>query len=112
MPLMRRNYVCLLCAMLGSAAFATPPPASPRISVSFPKERSAEPLDGRILLLLSTDASAEPRMQISISYKTQMVFGLDVDQLAPGKAVNIDEAAFGYPIRYLRDVQAGEYFVQ
>src|SRR5215470_2111386 len=99
MPLMRRNYVCLLCAMLGSAAFATPPPASPRFTVSFSPERSAQPLDGRILLLLSTDASAEPRMQISISYKTQMVFGLDVDQLPPGKAVTVDDLAFGYPVR-------------
>src|SRR5215470_8325760 len=112
MPLMRRNYVCLLCAMLGSAAFATPPPASPRFTVSFSPERSAQPLDGRVLLLLSTDRSAEPRMQISISYKTQMVFGLDVDRLEPDKTVPIDDKAFGYPIRYLRDVPPGEYFVQ
>src|SRR5438270_10259331 len=88
------------------------PGNQPQFSVSSAKERSAQPLDGRILLLLSTDGTAEPRMQISISYKTQMVFGLDVDQLAPGKAVTVDDAAFGYPIRSLRDVPAGEYFVQ
>jgi len=87
-------------------------PNGPQFLVSFPKERSAQPLDGRILLLLSTDGSAEPRMQISISYKTQMAFGLDVEQLEPGKTVTMDDAAFGYPIRYLRDVPAGEYFVQ
>jgi len=98
--------------MSSSAAFAKRPPAAPRFSVSFSPERSAQPLDGRILLLLSTDGSAEPRMQISISYKTQMVFGLDVDQLPPGKAVTVDDLAFGYPVRYLRDVPPGEYFVQ
>ena len=38
--------------------------AGPVFSVSFPKMRSDKPLDGRILLLLSTDPSAEPRMQI------------------------------------------------
>jgi hypothetical protein len=102
----------MLAAMLGSAAFANRPPAAPRFSVSFSPERSAQPLDGRILLLLSTDASAEPRMQISISYKTQMVFGLDVDELPPGKAVRVDDLAFGYPVRYLRDVPPGEYLVQ
>src|SRR5215475_4068484 len=112
----RRISESLFCAMLivilGSAASANTPPTSPRFSVSFPKERSAQPLDGRILLLLSNDGSAEPRMQISISYKTQMVFGLDVDQLEPGKSVTIDDAAFGYPIRHLREVPSGEYFVQ
>jgi hypothetical protein len=102
----------MLVVICGSATSANTPPPSARFSVSFSKERSARPLDGRILLLLSTDGSAEPRMQVSISYKTQMVFGLDVDQLEPGQAVTIDDAAFGYPVRYLRDVPPGEYFVQ
>jgi hypothetical protein len=114
----RRLFVLvLLCPVLAvlkvAPLNASPAPGNaPQFSVSFPKERSAQPLDGRILLLLSTDGSDEPRMQIGISYKTQMVFGLDVDALAPGKAVTLDDAAFGYPIRYLRDVAAGEYFVQ
>jgi hypothetical protein len=116
MSVYRRILVRLLCAILvaifGSAVFAERPAGAPQFLVSLPKERSAQPLDGRILLLVSTDGSAEPRMQIGISYKTQMVFGLDVDQLEPGKAVTIDDAAFGYPVRYLRDVPPGEYFVQ
>src|SRR5215813_1496436 len=114
MSLKQRMVVaCLLFApsvLSGSATCAAP--NGPQFLVSFPKERSAQPLDGRILLLLSTDESAEPRMQISISYKTQMVFGSDVDQLEPGKAVTMDDAAFGYPVRYLRDVPPGEYVVQ
>jgi hypothetical protein len=83
-----------------------------RFSVSFAGEQSAEPLDGRILLLLSTDGSAEPRTQISDSPRTQMIFGLDVDGLKPGQSVIVDDAAYGYPVRYLHDVPPGEYFVQ
>jgi hypothetical protein len=106
-----------LCFLLGLAASPTapsPPPAnSVQFSVSFPKDRSAQPLDGRLLLLLSTDPSAEPRMQITNIYpRTQMVFGVDVDSLAPGQPVLIGENAFGFPIRNLRDVKPGEYFVQ
>ena len=52
---------------------------APRFAVSFAKARSAQPLDGRVLLLLSTDESDEPRMQINDSPRSQMVFGLDVD---------------------------------
>ncbi len=88
------------------------PAPSPQFSVSFTKERSAQPLDGRLLLLLSDDPSAEPRMQIGLSPKTQMVFGVDVEQLQPGQAASIGDTAFGYPIRYLRDVPPGDYYVQ
>src|SRR5580698_4185929 len=79
---------------------------SPRFSVSFPTERSAQPLDGRLLLLLSNDASAEPRMQINDTARTQMVFGVNVDGWKPGDATVVDDTAFGYPIRSLKDVPA------
>jgi hypothetical protein len=87
--------------------------AAPQFSVSFPKERSAQPIDGRLLLILSTDSSAEPRMQVALIYKTQQIFGVDVDAMQPGQTVNItDENAFGYPVRNLRDIKPGEYYVQ
>jgi hypothetical protein len=86
--------------------------APPTFSVSFPQERSSQPLDGRLLLVLSNDSTAEPRMQIGLSPKTQIVFGLDVDQLQPGQSTTIDDSAYGYPIRYLHDVPPGDYFVQ
>jgi len=83
-----------------------------RFSVSFTAQQSVEPLDGRLLLVLSTDPSAEPRFQISNSVRTQMLFGLDLDGMKPGEPVVLDDAAFGYPVRYLHDVPPGEYFVQ
>ena len=86
--------------------------ASYRFAVSFPSTQSAEPLDGRLLLILSTDPSEEPRLQISNSVRTQMIFGLDVDALKPGQSAALDDAAFGYPVRYLHDVPPGDYFVQ
>ncbi len=86
--------------------------AAPRFSISFPQERSRQPLDGRLLLILSTDPSAEPRMQINDTPATQIVFGSDVEALQPGQAAIIDEPAFGYPIRHLSDLKPGEYFVQ
>ena len=83
-----------------------------RFAVSFAKARSSQPLDGRVLLLLSTDGSDEPRMQINDSPRSQMVFGLDVDGLNPDQAAILSDNAFGYPVRYVRDVPPGDYFVQ
>jgi hypothetical protein len=84
----------------------------PKFEIAFPRERSAQPLDGRLLLLLSTDASEEPRMQINISPNTQMAFGIDVDGLAPDEVAVVDAEVYGYPVRSLRDVKPGEYYVQ
>ena len=77
---------------------------APRFAVSFAKTRSSQPLDGRVLLVLSTDGSDEPRMQINDSPRSQMVFGLDVDSLNPDQPAILSDNAFGYPVRYLRDV--------
>ncbi len=86
--------------------------ASPQFSISFSKQKSDKPLDGRVLLLLSTDPAEEPRMQINDTPKSQMVFGVDVDELKPDQAIVIDGKAWGYPIRSLSDVPPGEHYVQ
>src|SRR3984957_13507672 len=99
----------LRCLLL---LLAATPPLAGQITVSFPASESAKPLDGRVLLLLSTDPSAEPRMQIDDSPRSQIVFGSTVDGLAPGQAVTITAEASGYPIRSLRDVPPGDYYVQ
>lgn len=102
----------LASTTLTGAIHAAPPADAPKFSVSFPKERSAQPLDGRLLLILSNDPSEEPRMQISLAPRTQMIFGLDVDTMQPGQQTTIDDSAFGYPVRYLHDVKPGEYYMQ
>ena len=83
------------------------------ITVSFQSSASATAaLDGRVLFLLSNDGSAEPRMQINDTPKSQMVFGVTVDGLKPGQAVRIDDAAIGYPVRRISEVPEGDYTVQ
>jgi biopolymer transport protein ExbD len=95
------------------AAFvATAPSLTAQITVSFPASASSKPLDGRVLLLLSTDPAQEPRMQIDDSPRSQIVFGTTVDSLAPDQAVTITNDAAGYPIRSLSQVPAGDYNVQ
>jgi hypothetical protein len=86
--------------------------AAQSFSVTFPKEISAQPLDGRLLLCLSTDSSDEPRNQIDDTMRSQIVFGLTVDGWQPDKPALVDATARGYPIRSLKDVPPGEYYVQ
>jgi len=83
-----------------------------RFDVSFPTGASKEALDGRLLLLISTNNEKEPRLQISEDLSTQQVFGVDVDGWKPGQTTAVDESAFGYPRRSLAQVPPGEYWVQ
>lgn len=92
----------LICPVLTGQAF----------SVTFPQSLSSEPLDGRLLLLLSTDPSTEPRFQIDDTPRSQLVFGVTVDGWRAGQGVAVDGSAQGYPVRSLKDVPPGEYTVQ
>ncbi len=84
-----------------------------KIAVSFGPELSRVPLDGRLLLLLSTDDSAEPRFQISdSSLKTQQVFGLDVEGMKAGQEKTFDSGAPGYPLQGFDSLPEGTYNVQ
>ena len=81
-------------------------------SVSFPAARSAKPLDGRLLILLSTDPKAEPRFQINDGPNTQIVLGQDVENWRPGVSVRVGARALTYPIESLADLKPGRYLVQ
>ena len=105
-------FLAILMTITLPSVSAAASGTGPKFEIAFPRARSAQPLDGRLLLLLSTDPSEEPRMQINISPNTQMVFGIDVDGLAPDKIAVVDAEAYGYPVRSLRDVKPGEYYVQ
>src|SRR5437773_6892403 len=68
-----------------------------RFNVSFSAEQSDAPLDGRVLLMISSDNSKEPRQQITDDPNTAQVFGIDVERLKPGEDAVIDERVLGYP---------------
>jgi len=83
-----------------------------KFAISFPAETSKAPLDGRMLLLISTNDASEPRFQINDGANTQLVFGIDVDGLQPGQEAMIDASVFGYPVKSIAEIPAGEYHVQ
>ena len=102
---MKRSILALLLLFPVAAAAQS-------LTVTFPRALSAQPLDGRLLLVLSTDPSDEPRNQIDDTPRSQIVFGLTVDGWQPGQPARFDDTAWGYPVRSLKDLPAGDYFVQ
>ena len=69
-------------------------------------------LNGRLLLLISSNNSKEPRFQISDATNTQMVFGKDIENWQTGTSQLMSEDAFGYPVERISNITAGDYYVQ
>jgi hypothetical protein len=109
---LRAALVLALC--LSGAIKASAQPQGLAFAVSFPAARSAVPLDGRIVLLIATDASDEPRNQVESdkSLKSPFIFGVTVDGLKPGQSAVLDSSAFGWPAPSLSALKAGDYIVQ
>ena len=85
---------------------------SPSFVISFSPDASSEALDGRLLVILSKDDASEPRFQVRPGVRAVQLFGMDINGVAPGQEVVIDASIFGYPIDSLKDLPAGDYFVQ
>ena len=104
-------------AVLG--LLALPPSARPRtpesnlrFEVAFPSLVHAEPVTGRVFVMISKTNAREPRLQAGFWGDTSPLFGVDVAKLHPGDTALIDGSTLGYPPRRLADIPAGDYSVQ
>ncbi len=80
-----------------------------RIEITIPSTR---PLHGHLVLVIAKSDHPEPRMQLREDYLSAQGFGVDVDGLAPGAPIVVDANTFGYPRRSLKDLDAGDYYIQ
>ena len=106
------STTALLVLLATAGARGQEPQSGPRFSVIFPAERSAAPLDGRLLLILAADGASAPLDQVQNDARCAQLLGIDVDEWLPGTERLLDGAVFGFPRASLRDVPAGEYHVQ
>ncbi len=82
------------------------------IEVTVPAGLDDAPVNGRVILLISTDDGTEPRFQTRPGVDAIQIFGVDIDGLSPGETVRIDATVLGYPIESLDNLPPGTYQVQ
>jgi hypothetical protein len=101
-------------ALIGIALLvaSTASSAGPRLSIRFPAGLSAEPLSGRLLVILSPSPEGEPRTQVAWDDGAVPFFGVDVEDWKPGERIVVDGKADGFPIRSLDELPPGDYRVQ
>ncbi len=89
-----------------------------RFEVSFPEEVVSEieefglkvPITGRVYAIISR--SDERELHFQTGYLGVPIWGQNVYSLKPGEPGIIDEQSFGYPLRSIKDIPPGDYFVQ
>lgn len=86
-----------------------PAAAATRFEVSFPAAAHAGAITGRLVIAIAKTAQPEPRL--AISPRGAAIFGVDLDQLAPGGTAVVDDQALGYPMQ-LSALPPGDYFAQ
>ncbi len=106
-----RLATCAFAAMLAASACSEPVDRV-TVEVAFPDSAGAQPLDGRLILVLSANPDGEPRTQVTYGPGAQPIFGLEVEGWEPGATATFTDTVFGFPVDRLGDLPAGTYRAQ
>ena len=109
MKVLHTAVAATLCALTFSLASSS---AALEFDITVPPNGDDIPANGRVILLISTNADTEPRFQARPGVDAVQIFGVDVDDLSPGEAIRINGTALGYPIESLDAIPPGTYHVQ
>jgi hypothetical protein len=103
-----------VAAIVAPALTASRPLAAqgPRVEITVPAALRAVPVTGRMYVFITRHDDVEPRLQVRHESDCTPFFGVDVTALAPGIPAVIDGTTLGYPVASLRDLPAGDYYVQ
>jgi hypothetical protein len=114
-------WVVGLLAVGASSLVAQGSTGRTKFEISFPASAHVGPITGRVFVMISRVDSmtrfgsqervaAEPRQQIGRTGPP--FFGRDIERLGPGQMATIAGSDLGSPVESLRDIPAGDYFVQ
>ena len=81
-----------------------------KFEISFSEQAHSEPITGRVYAIISRNNNREPRFQTG--YTGVPIWGNNIFALKPGEGAIINEDIFGYPLKSIKDIPSGEYFVQ
>ena len=106
-----RSAAVLVALSMGVATpAASQTPSDTRFEIVVPEALRADPLTGRVYVMIARTDSREPRLQIGRT--GEPFFGRDVEDLGAGQPAVIDGTDLGWPVERLADLPPGDYYVQ
>jgi hypothetical protein len=112
------GFVAIAVATAGAVGVVAPKRGALRVveglrfEISFAAGARSEPVTGRVYVAISRESTTERPPIHQVGPTGVPLFGHNVEDLRPGQAAVLDDADFGHPIQSLRDLPAGEYWVQ
>ncbi len=108
-----KGIACAAVFQLAAGLSAQPTRAAEtKFEVTFPAGVHAGAITGRAFVVVTKSDKPEPRLVAGSGGDAGVLYGVDVNALAPGAAAVIDAGTFGAPVHSLRDIPAGDYYVQ
>jgi len=97
------SWLCAAASLFGQAL---------RFEISVPASVHPAPITGRVFVILSRQESKDLLGKIGSWEQETPFFGVDVADLSAGKDAVFDGDTLGYPLKSLREIPAGDYYVQ
>jgi len=105
-------FICSACKSTKSAVENTAQVAQAETKISYPESHYQEKLNGRLILLISTEPTDDLRFSLNDNANTSQGFGMDITDWIPGQTITFDQSAFGYPVQTMNELDDGQYYVQ
>jgi hypothetical protein len=104
----RLPLACLIFALASGIQAAA---SSITFKITLPASQK-ELVTGRVFVIIAHADYPEPRLQVGGWRSHTQMIAVDVQDLQPGQAATLDGQTLGFPLRSMRDLPAGDYYVQ
>jgi hypothetical protein len=101
-----------LASFIFSLAFSAAATASSiTFKITLPANQP-QPIMGRLFVIIARANDPEPRLQVGGWRSKTELLAVDVPGLQPGGTATVDALALGFPLKSVRELPAGDYYVQ
>jgi Putative esterase len=107
----RWTKFALACLIVSLAFSAAATASSITFKITLPANQP-QPIMGRLFIIIARANDPEPRLQVGGWRSKTELLAVDVPGLQPGGTATVDALALGFPLKSVRELPAGDYYVQ
>ena len=110
-PVRRRTKFAIGSLLLSLALSVSAAASSITFKITLPASQP-QPITGRLFVIIARANDPEPRLQVGSWRSRTEMLAIDVQGLQPGQTATVDALTLGYPLKSVRELPAGDYYVQ